>query len=557
MGRELAARVLLGLVAALGIRAVLRMLRRALRAPQIRNIRNTELDMRGNAQLISLSRGSVCYEYRAPPLSKGPLVVLVHGFVGSHAYFQALSDGLVAMGRRVLRYDNYGRGHSSWDGSQQNLGLFVGQLAELLFALGEEEPIDLVGYSQGGAIAAHFSKTFPRRIRSLALLSPVTGDGKGNCRYRPFALLPLHVRVLLLLYRVLPSEIFQPVIDFVKRSVTSENNAAWDDPASEVVSSHLEWVKKRIQSEPALGESIFSTLLYFPLGQGAVRHYGNLSEQKFPIFLGWATRDNVPGTSYHYAPEVFAAIGGYARHVDKSERITTHERAVVPEDAAMVGRQFEWFCGGHNSFIEHGGAVSRRLGTFWKCARPRVLSWRRPCSDDNMNALHEMVEDAYKQGDQFFVDYDFVDPRRGTKYSRTSVDTLWREIFAKNSSEQSMWLFGTDNKKLCACVQIHTASDGPADVAEISFLTVSCDWQRKGIAAEAMALAELTASNMGFRSLQLYVVSTKPWLKRFYLTKCNFVDTGRQIPWPSSHSVFVREAFRADICFHVLHKLIH
>ena len=101
MGRELAARVLLGLVAALGIRAVLRMLRRALRAPQIRNIRNTELDMRGNAQLISLSRGSVCYEYRAPPLSKGPLVVLVHGFVGSHAYFQALSDGLVAMGRRA------------------------------------------------------------------------------------------------------------------------------------------------------------------------------------------------------------------------------------------------------------------------------------------------------------------------------------------------------------------------------------------------------------------------------------------------------------------------
>ena len=51
-------------------------------------------------------------------------------------------------------------------------------------------------------------------------------------------------------------------------------------------------------------------------------------------------------TSYHYAPEVFAAIGGCARHVDKSERIATHERAVVPEDAARVGRQFEWFCGG-------------------------------------------------------------------------------------------------------------------------------------------------------------------------------------------------------------------
>ena len=67
----------------------------------------------------------------------------------------------------------------------------------------------------------------------------------------PFALLPLHVRALLLLYRVLPIEFFQPVIDFVKRSVTSENNAAWDDPASEVVSSHLEWVREFNLSRPS------------------------------------------------------------------------------------------------------------------------------------------------------------------------------------------------------------------------------------------------------------------------------------------------------------------
>ena len=59
--------------------------------------------------------------------------------------------------------------------------------------------------------------------------------------------------------------------------------------------------------------------------------------------------------------------------------------------------------------IEHGGAVSRRLSVLEVCEAASLVM-EKAMQDDNMNALHEMVEDAYKQGDQFFVDYDFVDP---------------------------------------------------------------------------------------------------------------------------------------------------
>ena len=117
--------------------------------PELRNI---TLPLRKGTKLIKLSRGHVCYQYVRPTSSttlKRPLVVLVHGFIGSHAYFETIANTLASKGRTVLRFDNYGRGHSNSDSTPETVGLFTGQLAELLFALGETEPIDLVGYSMG------------------------------------------------------------------------------------------------------------------------------------------------------------------------------------------------------------------------------------------------------------------------------------------------------------------------------------------------------------------------------------------------------------------------
>ena len=96
----------------------------------------------------------------------GRLVVLVHGFMGSSAYYKYLSDALRATkptdragagmeaatastasttaphpAPRVLRFDLYGRGCSSGAGGHaHDAALFAGQLAELLFALPARPP---------------------------------------------------------------------------------------------------------------------------------------------------------------------------------------------------------------------------------------------------------------------------------------------------------------------------------------------------------------------------------------------------------------------------------
>ena len=116
----------------------------------------------GTSRLVQLSQGSTwcCIDGDDNP---GRLVVLVHGFSGSSGYFEFLAECLARSNgrRRVLRFDLYGRGGSSCTGAPHTPRLFAGQLAELLFALKEHGPIDLVGYSMGGAIAAQFAAAYP------------------------------------------------------------------------------------------------------------------------------------------------------------------------------------------------------------------------------------------------------------------------------------------------------------------------------------------------------------------------------------------------------------
>jgi pimeloyl-ACP methyl ester carboxylesterase len=98
-------------------------------------------------RVVELSHGK-CHYILTGEHNPGPLVVLIHGFIGSSAYFKWLADHLVTKhNRRVLRYDNYGRGWSGCSGAPHTASLFAGQLAELLYTLNEapSAKIDLVG----------------------------------------------------------------------------------------------------------------------------------------------------------------------------------------------------------------------------------------------------------------------------------------------------------------------------------------------------------------------------------------------------------------------------
>ncbi|MDH7486523.1 MAG: alpha/beta hydrolase [Anaerolineae bacterium] len=119
---------------------------------------------------VLLPQGYVHYELAGP--ETGQPVVLVHGFSAPSYTWDLTFQALAAAGYRVLRYDLFGRGYSDRPETTYDRGLFVQQLHDLLAALAIRLPVDLIGHSMGGAIAADFAAEHPEMVRKVVLISP-------------------------------------------------------------------------------------------------------------------------------------------------------------------------------------------------------------------------------------------------------------------------------------------------------------------------------------------------------------------------------------------------
>lgn len=143
-------------------------------APYIAERRRLVMDDDARADapgaFIDLKHGRTHYRYFGS--QSAPLAVCVHGLTTPSFVFEALADGLVAKGYRVLVYDHYGRGFSDRPTAAQDREFFVSHLDELLNALGENEKFLLIGYSMGGAVAAAYTAAFAQRVRNLVLVAP-------------------------------------------------------------------------------------------------------------------------------------------------------------------------------------------------------------------------------------------------------------------------------------------------------------------------------------------------------------------------------------------------
>lgn len=120
---------------------------------------------------VRLSKGFTHYALEGP--GNGQVVVLVHGGTIPMFTWDELSPALMAAGFRVLRYDMFGRGFSDRPKVEYDRALYLDQLVELFDKLQIYTPVDLVGYSFGGAIAVNFTAHYPDRVRKVALISPV------------------------------------------------------------------------------------------------------------------------------------------------------------------------------------------------------------------------------------------------------------------------------------------------------------------------------------------------------------------------------------------------
>jgi pimeloyl-ACP methyl ester carboxylesterase len=121
-------------------------------------------------EILDLPRGPTHYQWLGA--RSGPLIVCVHGLTTPSFVWHPIASGLGRLGFRVLVYDLYGRGWSARPRGAQDTDFFVTQLEDLLDALDIDEPITLMGYSMGGAIAAAFAARHADRLRQLVLLAP-------------------------------------------------------------------------------------------------------------------------------------------------------------------------------------------------------------------------------------------------------------------------------------------------------------------------------------------------------------------------------------------------
>lgn len=102
---------------------------------------------------------------------QGELVVLLHGFTGSHHTWDRLLNKMKS-GSRTIVLDMPGHGQTRTQ--QVTMGKFCDDLRALLDHVGCTD-CHLIGYSMGGRAALSFASRFPHLVRSLVLESASPG----------------------------------------------------------------------------------------------------------------------------------------------------------------------------------------------------------------------------------------------------------------------------------------------------------------------------------------------------------------------------------------------
>ncbi|RZQ60986.1 alpha/beta fold hydrolase [Amycolatopsis suaedae] len=105
----------------------------------------------------------------------GPLVVFEAGMSAPAAEW-VHTQRQISERARTLSYDRAGYGGSDDADDDRSLDHLAGDLAALLDALGETEPVVLVGHSWGGPILRTFAHHHPRRVAGLVFVDATLAE---------------------------------------------------------------------------------------------------------------------------------------------------------------------------------------------------------------------------------------------------------------------------------------------------------------------------------------------------------------------------------------------
>lgn len=114
----------------------------------------------------------------------GVPVLMIHGNLATCRFYEHVMEAAPDNGYRFIAPDMRGFGDTEPLPIDATRGLrdWADDAYSLVESLGLEEPVHLVGWSTGGAAAAHYAMDRPDRVASITLIDPVSPYGFGGTK---------------------------------------------------------------------------------------------------------------------------------------------------------------------------------------------------------------------------------------------------------------------------------------------------------------------------------------------------------------------------------------
>lgn len=223
-------------------------------------------------KFVSLSAGKTHYSWHGP--ENGDVTVLVHGFSTPSFVWNGLLEQLTGAGLRVLTYDHFGRGWSDRPDAIYDADFFDRQLTDLLRSQQITNPVNLVGYSMGGAVSTYFTAHHPAHVKKLALIAP--------------AGFPVNTGVLAQIIK-LPI-IGDWMMDVVGRKSMLDEMKKPQNQGKAVPDITVRYDQQ--MSYAGYLPALLSTLRHFPMGDMNAE-YQRIGKTELPVLALWGSEDSV------------------------------------------------------------------------------------------------------------------------------------------------------------------------------------------------------------------------------------------------------------------------
>ena len=221
---------------------------------------------------VTLAHGETRLAVDGP--DQGEVVLFVHGMTYPLEVFGPLAAAVAASGRQAIRFDLYGRGFSTWDGTPLTLAALAAQAHAVLEQVRPGASAHIVGLSNADLVLNAFSLRWPQRTRSLTWIAPGGIDTRTmNWTMRTTGRLPLAAAIL-------GSRLRRRCVERMLRHLDH-----LPDDAPEQAASAYETAIHTVRTNPHFAGAIASYLAALPRPVEAIAAAEDVSQQGTPVLM--------------------------------------------------------------------------------------------------------------------------------------------------------------------------------------------------------------------------------------------------------------------------------